>query len=232
MELAKKGSSLQKQFDKKIKVTNQPSMHNLEKTFSTLSQPSREGSLTPVKQTASKDSLTSSKRRYKRSLAAVRTRTKSTSMEDLNNENFLSVLDDPEKLSVASSNSEYQIKTPGLSEEEDDDDSIIFGGSSVDIKSTVVSSNRNLGSAKSGSKLNGPRSSPDSENTSVSGTVNWSIDQSITQDLSDDHVQAVWSALSASKIEPYVRDRVNEMQVHFSFYNQCFKYLLCPKFEA
>lgn len=215
MELAKKGSSLRKQFDKKIKVTIQPSMHSLEKTFSSLSQPSREGSLTPVKQTASKDSLTSGKRRYKRSLAAVRIRTKSTSMEDLNNEKFLSVLDDPEKLSVASSNSEYQIKTPGLSEEEDDDDSIIFGGSSVNLKSVTSSSRQ--GSAQSGRKLNGPCNFPDSENTSVSGTVNWSIDQSITQDLCDDHVQAVWSALSASKLEPYVRDRVIEMQVYFSF---------------
>ncbi|XP_053376892.1 protein tyrosine phosphatase domain-containing protein 1-like [Mercenaria mercenaria] len=209
LELAKKGSSLRRQFEKD---TKQQSVMNMKNMFSSVSKASHDGSVTPVQQSSSKDSLTNGKRRYKRSLAAVRTRYKSVSMEDLTDDKFLSVLDDTENQSVASSNSGLQMKTPGVSDEEDDDDSIIFGNSTVDIKSSVNASSRAQGSADSSSRSNGRSVSPGSENTSVAGTGCWSIDQSMTADMSEDHVQAVGYSLSANKIESYVRDRANDLQ--------------------
>ncbi|XP_060554656.1 protein tyrosine phosphatase domain-containing protein 1-like isoform X2 [Ruditapes philippinarum] len=209
LELAKKGSSLRRQFEKN--ATPPPPMNKLQKTFSTLSQTSSSESKTPVQQSSSKDLLTNGKRRYKRSLLSARTRTKSISMEDLTNEKFLSVLDDEE--SLGSSNSGVLMKTPGASDEEDDDDSIIFGNSTVDLKSSVISSSRAVGSAKLMSQSNGRSGSPGSENTSVTGTTNWSIDQSLmTADMSEDHVQAVGVALSATKVEDYVKDRARDLQ--------------------
>ena len=216
LELAKKGSSLRRQFEKNSKPPL--AMNNLQKTFSNLSQTSSSGSKTPVQQSSSKDLLTNGKRRYKRSLLSARARTKSISMEDLTDEKFLSVLDDEE--SVSSSNSGLQMKTPGASDEEDDDDSIIFGNSTVDLKSSVASSTGTNSRAKSNGQSNERSGSPGSENTSVSGTANWSIDQSLmTADMSEDHVQAVGVALSSTKIEDYVKDRARDLQVSKSCFH-------------
>lgn len=213
LELAKKGSSLQRQLDK---VSKQQSMNDLKHTFSITPQTSRAESTTSIQQSSSKESiLGNGKRRYKRSLAAVKGRYKSISMEDLVDNKFKSVLDDPEKCSVASSNSGIQMKSCSASDDEgdDDDDSIVFGNSSVDLKSAANSSSRRQGSANSSCRVNGQTDSPASVNPSVTGTTDWSIDQSMTADMSEDHVQAVAYALSAHKIHSYVKDRTHQLQV-------------------
>lgn len=210
LELAKKGSSLRRHIEKDSKV--KPTT-NLKTTFSNVSQSSEKcDSSTNVNKSSSKDSIVNNKKRYKRSLAAVRGRYKSISLEDLADDKFKSVIDASEKASISSSNSGFMSKTSCASdEEEDDDDSIVYGNSTVDLKSSVCSTSK-LRDADL--KLNGKMNSTLSENSSITGTEDWSIDQSVmTVDMSEAHVQAVGYALSTSKIESYVRGRATQLEV-------------------
>ncbi|WAR26824.1 PTPC1-like protein [Mya arenaria] len=193
LELAKKGSSLQKQLEKAA----QRSTTDLRKTFSTVSKNSTL-SPSPVKQSVSKDSVTTiSSKRKKPGLRALRNRMRSISMEDLADDKYSSVLKhaDADIGSVASSNSASMLDD----DEDDDNNSIVFGNSATDL--------RNLpepGSSKM--KYN-------CDSSSQTGTMSWSVDQSInTNDMSEDCVQTVAYALSADTIDKYVRERVEEYE--------------------
>ena len=111
LELAKKGSSLQKQM-------NQSTSDLVKQYQSKTSCNSTQGhndddddndnENNKVMKSYSKDSLTSisgKKKRYKTSLLGTRTRNKSITMEDLNDANFKAVLDGSDQISVGSSNS-------------------------------------------------------------------------------------------------------------------------------
>lgn len=217
LELAKKGSSLQQQFEKVEK-----SHTNLKTTFSTISQSSTitSGSKSPVKQSISKDSLIgANSKRKKKSLLAVRNRLRSISMEDLENEKFKSVLDEPVSECQSIHSSSSGIVTPGVYDDDDDDNSIVFGNSVTDLKAACSRGSsgiggKNMNSVQDSNDMNGRRPSPQSDVTSQTGTSNWSIDQSVsTMDMSEECVQNVGYALSADKIEDYVRERTAECKV-------------------
>ena len=229
LELAKKGSSLQQQLEK-----NGKSHTDLQATFSTISQGSTKtvtSNHSPVTQSASKDSLIE-KRRKKKSLLHVRTRMKSLSMEDLADDKFKSVLDDPESesQSLTSSNS-------GIVDEDDDDDdnnSIVFGNSVTDLKAMCETSGSSIRRENSASNVrdvglntNGRRHSPLSDRTSHTETSNWSIDQSVsTIEMSEECVQKVAYALSADRMEDYIKERANKYEVRvYRFIVRCYRKL-------
>lgn len=215
LELAKKGSSLQKQLEK-----NQKSHTDLKTTFSTISQNSTMtlDSKFPV-QSASKDSLLEQKKRKKKSLLA-RTRQRSVSMEDLEDEKFKSVLDERESecQSVTSSNS--GLITPGV-DDDDDDNSIVFGNSVTDLQAACNTSGGNKPNSGTntrdvGHKSNDRRHSPhhDIPSRSETETTDWSIDQSVsTIEMSEECVQKVAYSLSADKTDDYVRERAAKYEV-------------------
>lgn len=225
LELAKKGSSLQKQLEKV-----QRSHSDLKATFSSISSTSTltPKSNSPVQQSASKDSLVEKKRK-KKSLLAVRARQRSISMEDLADDKFKSVLDkpDPECQSLSSSNSGMITPDPLDDDDgdEDDDNSIVFGNSVTDLRAASSSGYSSNHSSKHsstvrnvGQGMNGRQPSPHSDLNSHTETSNWSIDQSVaTMEMSEECVQKVAYALSADRIEDYVRERASRYEVVLAF---------------
>ncbi|XP_052252721.1 protein tyrosine phosphatase domain-containing protein 1-like isoform X3 [Dreissena polymorpha] len=192
LELAKKGSSLQRQLEKRQK--DSPTFPHVSKTFSNLSQNSN-GLPAPIQQSASKDSIATvtSKRKKAGLKFSLKNRMKSISMEDLADDKFKSVINSAsdakiENNSISSSNSSGAIND----NDDDDDNSIVFGNSVTDLRM-------------------GQYSCRASDTTSQSGTVDMSINHSImTADMAEDCVQAVAYALSADKIEPYEVERAKQ----------------------
>ena len=226
LELAKKGSSLQKQ-------NNKPDTR-LEQTFTSLSvrqnfDKASNSDVPTIKSSPSKDSLKNlgKKRRYKKSLLATRTRYKSISMEDLDNDNFKSVLDrDQDQHSTGSSSSGLNNTLAAGSESEDDDDCIVFGNSTVNLKSPPGTQRQVSAPTEIKREMPGTSrqvSAPSKVTNDIMSDVKsevtqWSIDESMTGEMSEDCVQKVSYASSEDTVECYVTERAEDYEVCLTLY--------------